>query len=86
MNLEDQHGPAAEWVAQEPNQRAIAKKFRNFLLTYSPDDKSERLYWHKLRAACRGALPSDASLVTCDTYSMVTSACNGTTCAPFAEV
>ena len=54
MNLEDQHGPAAEWVAQEPNQRAIAKKFKNFLFSYGVDG-NERIYWHRLRAVCRSA-------------------------------
>ena len=53
VNLEDQHGKAAEWVAQEPNQRAIAKKFRHFLLTYGVDG-NERLYWNRLRQVCRG--------------------------------
>ena len=52
VNLEDQHGPAAEWVAQEPNQRAIAKKFKNFLFSYGVDG-NERIYWHRLRAVCR---------------------------------
>ena len=54
VNLEDQHGPAAEWVAQEPNQRAIAKKFKNFLFSYGVDG-NERIYWHRLRAVCRSA-------------------------------
>ncbi len=54
VNLEDQHGPAAEWVAQEPNQRAIAKKFKNFLFSYGVDG-NERIYYHRLRAVCRGA-------------------------------
>jgi len=54
VNLEDQHGPAAEWVAQEPNQRAIAKKFKNFLFSYGVDG-NERIYYHRLRAVCRSA-------------------------------
>ena len=57
VNLEDQHGPAAEWVAQEPNQRAIAKKFKNFLFSYGVDG-NERIYWHRLRAVCRSAHPT----------------------------
>jgi len=56
FKLEDQHGPAADWIALDPVQRSISKRFRNFLLAFQAETDGPRHYLEAILRMCRGAL------------------------------
>ena len=55
FKLEDQQGPAAEWIALDPVQRDIKRKFRKMLLDFQTDKDGPRHYMDAIRRMCRGA-------------------------------
>jgi hypothetical protein len=55
FKLEDQQGPAAEWIALDPVQRDIKRKFRKMLLGFQTDKDGPRYYMDAIRRMCRGA-------------------------------
>lgn len=48
VDLDGYEGPVPEFLAQEPVQREVARRFRIFLRTFT-DDKGEEVYQSKLR-------------------------------------
>ncbi len=65
FKLEDQQGPAAEWIALDPVQRDIKRKFRKMLLGFQTDKDGPRYYMDAIRRMCRGALALACCGVTC---------------------
>lgn len=55
FKLEDQRGPAADWIALDPVQRSISKKFRNFLLGFQAEKDGPRYYLEAMLRMCRSA-------------------------------
>ena len=55
FKLEDQQGPAAEWIALDPVQRDIKRKFRKMLLGFQTDKDGPRHYMDAIKRMCRGA-------------------------------
>lgn len=53
FKLEDQRGPAADWIALDPVQRSISKKFRNFLLGFQAEKDGPRYYLEAILRMCR---------------------------------
>jgi MCM N-terminal domain len=54
FKLEDQQGPAAEWIALDPVQRDIKRKFRKMLLGFQTDKDGPRHYMDAIKRMCRG--------------------------------
>lgn len=63
FKLEDQHGPAADWIALDPVQRSISKRFRNFLLAFQAETDGARHYLEAILRMCRGALADQVHFV-----------------------
>lgn len=53
--LEDQRGPAAEWIALEPVQKAIKREFRKVLLGFQVEKDGPRQYLEAILRMCRGS-------------------------------
>ena len=51
INLEAQRGPTRDWISQDTIKRAIARDFRNFLLSFE-DDKGDQVYQGRLAEMC----------------------------------
>lgn len=56
VDLDGYEGPVPEFLAQEPVQREVARRFRIFLRTFA-DDKGEEVYQSRLRNLGSGTQP-----------------------------